>query len=110
MIEFQAERPIWNDTLELYAKEELDGKVYAITCVGIQAKEADRTAPWPRFIELPLIDSAGQSLFDALWRVGYRPNKGEASGAHVEALKYHLEDMRTLALRTLDGTTRGKGE
>ena len=101
MIEFQAERPIWTDTLDLYAKEQRDGRVYAITCEGIQINEADKRMPWPKFISLPLMMDSGQSLFDALWRAGYRPNKGEASGAHVEALKYHLEDMRALALHHL---------
>ena len=99
MIEFQAERPIWNDTLELYAKEQRDGKVYAITCDGIKVSEADRLVPWPKFITLPLMSDAGQSLFDALWRVGYRPKNGEASGAHVEALKYHLQDMRSIVFK-----------
>ena len=99
MIEFRAELPIWNDTLELYAKESRDGRVYAITCEGIQIKEANTSAPWPPFVNLPLMSDSGQSLFDALWRAGYRPKNGESSGAHVEALKYHLEDMRSLALR-----------
>lgn len=99
MIEFRAERPIWNDSLDLYAKETRGGKVYAVTATGIEIKEAKGGEPWPKFLELPLMMDAGQSLFDALWSAGFRPNKGEASSAHVEAMKYHLEDMRKLVFK-----------
>jgi hypothetical protein len=37
-----------------------------------------------------------QSLFQSLWDAGLRPNNGESSMAHVEAMRYHLEDMRKL--------------
>lgn len=37
-----------------------------------------------------------QSLFNELWRAGFRPNDGTGNSGHVEALKYHLEDMRKL--------------
>lgn len=37
-----------------------------------------------------------QNLMDELWKAGVRPNNGESSVSHVEALKYHLEDMRKL--------------
>ena len=37
-----------------------------------------------------------QELFDQLWKLGYRPKDGTGNGGHVEALKYHLEDMRKL--------------
>lgn len=38
-----------------------------------------------------------QQIMNELWRIGYRPNNGEGSSAQIEALKYHLEDMRKLA-------------
>lgn len=40
-----------------------------------------------------------QILFQALWDAGLRPNNGESSMAHVDAMKYHLEDMRKLVFR-----------
>jgi hypothetical protein len=39
---------------------------------------------------------AVQELFDQLWAQGYRPKDGTGNGGHVEALKYHLEDIRKL--------------
>lgn len=99
MVEFRAERPIWSDQLEIYAKEQTDGAVYAWVCDGIKRVPAVEGMLWPRFMEATLLTDAGQSLFDALWNAGYRPNKGDGSGAHVEAIKSHLEDMRTLVFK-----------
>lgn len=44
-----------------------------------------------------------QELMQELWRLGYRPNNGESTVAHIDALKYHLEDMRKLAFRKVKG-------
>ena len=99
MIEFRAERPIWSDTLDLYGKQTIDGKVHALVAEGVKLVEAEQGGLWPRFISLPLMWSDGQSLFDALWAAGYRPNGGESSVAHVASMKAHLEDMRTLVFK-----------
>lgn len=99
MIEFRADRPVWNDRLELYAKRTVDGQVMALTAQGIQADPITPGSLWPCFLDLPLQDNAGQSLFDALWAAGYRPNKGEASAAHVEAMRAHLSDMQRLVFK-----------
>lgn len=48
---------------------------------------------------LQLMDDEAQSLLQALWNAGYRPNNGESTIAHVESLKYHLEDMRKLVFK-----------
>lgn len=40
-----------------------------------------------------------QELFNQLWRLGYRPKDGTGNSGHIEALKYHLEDMRQLVFR-----------
>lgn len=43
-----------------------------------------------------LARSEAQTLLQTLWDCGYRPSDGEGTGGHVNALKYHLEDMRRL--------------
>lgn len=43
--------------------------------------------------------AAVQGLFDQIWQDGFRPKDGEGSGGHVAALKYHLEDMRSLVFK-----------
>ena len=45
---------------------------------------------------LRLDENLAQQLLNALWEVGLRPRNGESSLAHVEAMRYHLEDMRKL--------------
>lgn len=115
MIEFRAERPIWSDAVELYAKRTSGGKVYAVTCHGLKVEEVQPNTAllWPRFLELPMTSDAGQSLFDALWAAGYRPNKGESSVAHVEAMRQHLDDMRRLVFKARSpfaASTPHKGE
>lgn len=46
-----------------------------------------------------LEQNEAQQLFDLLWREGYRPKDGTGNTSHIEAIKYHLEDMRKLALK-----------
>lgn len=46
-----------------------------------------------------LSEATCQNLFDQLWRDGFRPKDGTGNSGHVEALKYHLEDMRKLAFK-----------
>lgn len=50
-----------------------------------------------------LRDDEAQNLMDALWNVGIRPAQGSGTGAHVEAMKYHLEDMRRLVFDKMKG-------
>lgn len=46
-----------------------------------------------------LSDEDAQMLMDELWRAGLRPENGEGTDGHVNALKYHLEDMRKLVFK-----------
>ena len=99
MTEFRVERPIWNDCVDIYARTESDGKPAALVADGIKIVPVTREKPWPRFISLPLFMADAQSLFDALWQAGFRPNNGESSQAHVNAMNAHLQDMRKLVFR-----------
>lgn len=40
-----------------------------------------------------------QQLLDELWRLGFRPQDGAGSLAHVEAQKAHLQDLRRLVFK-----------
>lgn len=46
-----------------------------------------------------LTHSAAQHLFEQLWEMGCRPKDGTGNGGHIEAMKYHLEDMRKLVFK-----------
>lgn len=92
----RADRPLWKDGIDLFLFELTDDKIH-VHVHTVERKTYERHA----YITDPglhFTDEAAQQLFDELWRVGLRPRNGESSLAHVDALKYHLEDMRRLAL------------
>jgi len=41
-----------------------------------------------------------QAAADAAWDEGIRPSQAKDLAGEISAVRYHLEDMRTLALRT----------
>lgn len=45
---------------------------------------------------------ACQDLMDQLWRLGFRPERGEMSVGQMQAVNAHLQDMRTLAFAKLE--------
>jgi hypothetical protein len=60
--------------------------------------------PEPMFT---LTHKAAQALFDALYKQGFRPSSGEATESHkaeLAAVRAHLNDMRLLALRTIEAS------
>jgi hypothetical protein len=42
-----------------------------------------------------------QELMDSLWDCGFRPTQGAGSAGQLDAVKYHLEDMRKIAFDQL---------
>lgn len=99
MIEYSVERSVWNDNVRIYARDIRNGKSFAVVCDGLKLVEGKEGELWPALIDLPMIGGSAQSLFDALWQAGFRPNNGESSVAHVNAVNRHLEDMRTLVFK-----------
>ena len=99
-MKFTVRREPWSGTTDLYARVELNGVAHAVLCSDPVIQKVEPGVHWPRFMSLDDMfgGNTAQSLFDALWEAGFRPHNGESSQAHVDALKYHLEDMRRLAL------------
>ena len=51
------------------------------------------------FIEPTLIvagNGLAQDVLNQLWQQGFRPKDGTGNGGHIDAVKYHLEDMRKM--------------
>lgn len=46
-----------------------------------------------------LTQPAAQLMFEHLWRLGFRSKDGTGNAGHVDAIKYHLEDMRKLVFK-----------
>jgi len=40
-----------------------------------------------------------RSMFELAWEFGYRPKDAQDRSDELKAVRYHLEDMRTLALK-----------
>lgn len=48
---------------------------------------------------LSLTKDEVQKWLDELWSLGIRPSNGAGDGNTIEAVKYHLEDMRMLVFK-----------
>ena len=99
MTEYRVVKELWNDSVALYARTQVDGKQRAIVADGLKIVDVAEGGLWPRMLEFPMFMGDTQSLFDALWAAGFRPNNGESSQAHVNAINAHLTDMRTLVFK-----------
>lgn len=79
-----------------FGRELPDGDIeVAEPLVMKRTKRGQITEPCVR-----LEQNEAQQIFDLLWREGYRPKDGSGNSGHIEALKYHLEDMRKLVFVT----------
>jgi hypothetical protein len=96
VIEFHVEKSIWSDSVTFYAREQINGEWRFLVADGVKVVSVPTGEMAPKFFDLYMMGDGAQSLFDGLWKAGFRPHKGESGIAHVEALRYHLEDMRKL--------------
>lgn len=86
----------WLDAYELAFFSKQGGKSFVAAPLELsEYKRGALIQPTAR-----LSRSAMQGLFNELWRAGFRPADGTGNSGHVEALKYHLEDMRRLVFVT----------
>jgi hypothetical protein len=58
----------------------------------------------PEFMTLN--DTEAQVLLDSLYECGYRPSRPAETAGQLDAVKYHLEDMRRLVFK-VDGKEGG---
>lgn len=84
----------FSDSLGVLFKAE-DGKSIAEP-INFTIKQIDGGYMQPT---LRLTHDEPQQLMNELWRCGIRPKNGEGTDAQVNALKYHLEDMRKLVFK-----------
>lgn len=81
----------WMDTFAIHMRI---GKTMA-TSINLQEYT-------PGVVSPPLLDitrDEAQQLIDKLYEVGLRPSLAAGTAGQLEAVKYHLEDMRKLALK-----------
>jgi len=93
----------WDDNYEFGMMFPVPGvfpRKYMIA-TGIEVEELEDseryTVPWKPFMKLN--KKTVQDLFNQMWSAGFRPKDGTGNSGHVEAMKYHLEDMRKLVFK-----------
>ncbi len=95
----------WSDCYEIAFFSKENGKSYVGSPLEMKAiKRGEIVTPTAR-----LGSVAMQGLFNEMWRAGFRPKDGTGNSGHVEALKYHLEDMRKLVFVTTETKQPGAG-
>jgi hypothetical protein len=93
---FFAEKSIFQSGIKLHMAD-VSGKRIAVA-TNITFYEVDDNS----VREAPLLNLSAedaQHLMDELYHVGMRPSQAAGSAGQLDAVKYHLEDMRTLALK-----------
>lgn len=85
--------------VDLYAYDIFNGQWYAAPPLSEKIPISSEPVPEREDITTPTLrlgHEAAQELFDDLWNAGFRPNKGEGTAAHVDAMREHLADLRRL--------------
>jgi hypothetical protein len=93
------QNPVSGFAYEFYLWD-ADARSQAVDVIFKEASPATRMSP-----AFTLDKQACQELIDSLWTMGIRPTEGVPSAGQLEeiretleAVRYHLEDMRGLAL------------
>lgn len=87
-----AQREIWSDAIAIRLGMRGESGFAVAMPPTMQVIEPGSLIQ-PTF-RLPL--DAAQRLMDELWQAGVKPSQSIGSTGQVEAIKYHLEDMRKL--------------
>lgn len=91
-----AQREIWSDAVSIRLGIKQDDGRFAVA-EPLTMRVIELGALVKPCVDLPF--SAAQQLMDELWQAGCRPSQSIGSTGQVEAIKYHLEDMRKLVFK-----------
>lgn len=98
---FFAERGIFTKGIKLHMADCSGARIAVATSITFRVIEDNEMHEQP-LIDLP-VESA-QQLIDELYHVGIRPTQAAGSAGQLDAVKYHLEDMRAIVF-TKQATT-----
>jgi glycine cleavage system aminomethyltransferase T len=90
-----AQREIWSDTIGI--RLGVRGESGFAVAMPPTMQVIDPGSLIHPTLRLPL--DAAQRLMDELWQAGVKPSQSIGSTGQVEAIKYHLEDMRKLVFK-----------
>lgn len=93
-LQFFAQRVDYNLAVQFYARDRKNN-LYDLQC-SAEPYEEGQAITTPPLVTLSVDNT--QSLFEELWRLGFRPSQAQDEyKGELKATKYHLEDMRKLA-------------
>lgn len=99
-LHFVAQRVDWDNEVQIALFDEGFGECRSVAkpadIIFEPLKKGEIIDPVFRFKSLD-----AQKLFDALYKVGFRPTKPASDEGLMSALSYHLEDMRKLVFSEL---------
>jgi len=108
-LKWLAQRTIYSDSTDLVLVQDMGDKIGVAKpmefTMELQSRHAVINEP-----TLRLRGDQGQSLMQALWDAGLRPNDGAGSGAEVQAIKNHAAFAERVADRLLVHVTTGTDE
>ena len=93
---FFAERSLFRDGIKLHMADMSGPRAGVATNITFVQVEPGRILEDPL---LQLSHEDAQSLMDELYHVGIRPSQAAGSAGQLDAVKYHLEDLRTLVFK-----------
>ena len=82
----------------MHLLSQLKGKERMAIATEVTFRELEEN----QLIDAPLLNLSqqeAQDLADQLYAAGIRPSQAAGSAGQLDAVKYHLEDMRTLVLK-----------
>lgn len=92
---FRAERRLWNDDIAISGIQRSKTETFRLLPVPMELhKQGEHIEPF-----MVLEPEQAQSLIDALYDAGLRPSQAAGSSGQLDAVKYHLEDMRKLVFK-----------
>ena len=89
--QFFVRQQVWSNKLDINIK---DGKDFVI---GFEWGEIEPGMAYGPSLSLEVEEA--QQLMDQLYACGIRPSKERGSAGQLDAVKYHLEDMRKLVFK-----------
>lgn len=93
---FSATREIWSNDIAIRIGERNGDGEFSVAKPIVMER-----IPSGAFVEpclrIPFEDA--QALIDELWQAGLRPSQSLGSVGQIDAVKYHLEDMRRLVFK-----------
>jgi hypothetical protein len=82
----------WNERVEVWIRDYSGKESRVVSPVAFNSVEVGEYEESPPSMVLHRHEA--QQIMDSLWQGGFRPNSGESSVAHVDAMKQHIDTLK----------------